>query len=119
MGRFASGLGSRARGHRPGTCLRCRAHNTARTPNWDGWVEGAQVEHHHGTRVLWNVRVHGVNKADVIHVLSSLRKMSLTHLPLRPYCLKPKGEGSRFYILKRLSIDDFRPLTGMLGKSGL
>ena len=96
--------------------FRCRAHNTARTPNWDGWVEGAQAEHHHGTRVLWNVRVHGVNKADVIHVLSGLRK-DVTHPLATPAILKPKGEGIvRFGIPKRLSIDDFRPLTGMLGK---
>ena len=90
MSRFASGLGSRAHGHQTGQFLVFTARPyTARTPNWDGWVEGAPgIEHHHGTRVLWNVRVHGVDR-NVIHALSGLRK-DVTHPLATPAIAKPK-----------------------------
>ena len=120
MGRFASGLGSRAHGHQTGQFLVFAAEPITQPGPQTGTagLKVPQVEHHHGTRVLWNVRVHGVNKADVIHALSGLRK-DVTHPLATPAILletKRRRQKSVFGIPKRLSIDDFRPLTGMLGK---
>ena len=105
IGQAAARLGSRRHRDEAGQVLIVGA-ETVREPRAHARpirLQVADVHHQHRAGMLGNVGVHAVDEADVVDALADFWKMSLTHLPIWPYCRNLYGDGNRpFFVFRKL-----------------